>query len=237
MRAREVSPRCKRGRILTRPPQYPPSPTAREVGMSIFQDAILRFGRTIMSYAGDAVFLQAAVSAAANVIVADGDVAEEEIESAIAGIRANPILEKSYDTLRVEQELYEAIARAKTRAGRLENLRLGRRHRGTADRPAPGRLPDRRRRGRFRRHQRSRAHGARRDRRRAPRGQRRLCCAEGGDPSRRADENPSPRLPSGFTHRGPQDTLETPRLSLPPLRAGEIAFGSGVFRRSANWIL
>ena len=92
--------------------------------MSIFQDAILRFGRTIMSYAGDAVFLQAAVSAAANVIVADGDVAEEEIESAISGIRANPILEKSYDTLRVEQELYEAIAQAKTRAGRLENLRL-----------------------------------------------------------------------------------------------------------------
>ena len=100
--------------------------------MSIFQDAILRFGRTIMSYAGDAVFLQASVSSAANVIVADGDVAEEEIESAIAGIRANPILEKSYDTLRVEQELYEAITRAKTRAGRLENLR----HVGAiADRP------------------------------------------------------------------------------------------------------
>lgn len=92
--------------------------------MSIFQDAVLRFGRTIMSYAGDAVFLQAAVSSAANVIVADGDVAEEEIETAITGIRANPILERSYDTLRVEQELYEAIARAKTRAGRLENLRL-----------------------------------------------------------------------------------------------------------------
>ncbi|GJE58590.1 tellurite resistance TerB family protein [Methylobacterium trifolii] len=92
--------------------------------MSIFQDAILRFGRTIMSYAGDAVFLQAAVSAAANVIIADGDVAEEEIESAITGMRANPILEKSYDTLRIEQELYEGIARAKTRAGRIENLRL-----------------------------------------------------------------------------------------------------------------
>ncbi len=91
--------------------------------MSIFQDAILRFGRTIMSYAGDAMFLQAAVSAAANVIVADGDVAEEEVEAAIVGIRANPILEKSYDTLRVEQELYEAISRAKTRAGRIENLR------------------------------------------------------------------------------------------------------------------
>ena len=77
-----------------------------------------------MSYAGDAVFLQAAVSAAANVIVADGDVAEEEVETAITGIRGNPILERSYNTLRVEQELYEAIARAKTRAGRLENLRL-----------------------------------------------------------------------------------------------------------------
>ncbi|MGV7032904.1 tellurite resistance TerB family protein [Methylobacterium symbioticum] len=100
--------------------------------MSILQDAILRFGRTIMSYAGDAVFLQAAVSAAANVIVADGDIAEEEIESAITGMRANPILEKSYDTLRIEQELYEAIARAKTRAGRLENLRHAQ---AIADRP------------------------------------------------------------------------------------------------------
>ncbi len=100
--------------------------------MSIFQDAVLRFGRTIMSYAGDAVFLQAAVSAAANVIVADGDVAEEEVEAAITGIRGNPILERSYDTLRVEQELYEAIARAKTRAGRLENLRLAG---AIADRP------------------------------------------------------------------------------------------------------
>jgi tellurite resistance protein len=100
--------------------------------MSIFQDAILRFGRTIMSYAGDVLFLQAAVSAAANVIVADGDVAEEEIEAAILGIRSNPILEKSYDTLRVEQELYEAIARAKTRAGRIENLRAAS---AIADRP------------------------------------------------------------------------------------------------------
>lgn len=100
--------------------------------MSILQDAILRFGRTIMSYAGDAVFLQAAVSAAANVIVADGDIAEEEVEAAITGMRANPILEKSYDTLRIEQELYEAIARAKTRAGRLENLRQVQ---AVADRP------------------------------------------------------------------------------------------------------
>ncbi|MER2267998.1 tellurite resistance TerB family protein [Methylobacterium oxalidis] len=101
--------------------------------MSIFQDAILRFGRTIMSYAGDSVFLEAAVSAAANVTLADGEIDEEEIESAISGMRANPILEKSYDTLRIEQALYEAIARAKTRAGRVENIRLVE---AIADRPA-----------------------------------------------------------------------------------------------------
>ena len=169
-RARDLSLNCrhpalKLGRILTRRPQYPPSPARREVGMSIFQDAILRFGRTIMSYAGDAVFLQAAVSAAANVIVADGDVAEEEIESAISRHPRQP-------------DPREILRHPAGRAGTLRGHRPGQdpgrppgepapggRHRGAADRPAPGRLPDRRRRGRFRRHQRGRAQGARRDRR------------------------------------------------------------------------
>ena len=92
--------------------------------MGFFQDALLRFNRAVMSYAGDGVFMQGAVAAAANVIVADGDVDEDEIESALVGMRANPILEKSYDTLTLEKELYEAIARAELRAGRMENLRL-----------------------------------------------------------------------------------------------------------------
>lgn len=92
--------------------------------MGIFQDALYRLGRTILSYAGDAVLLQAAVSAAANVIVADGEIDEEEIEAALAGMRANPLLETSYDTLQLERDLYEGIARAKTRAGHRENLRL-----------------------------------------------------------------------------------------------------------------
>jgi hypothetical protein len=35
----------------------------------------------------------------------------------------DPILHKSYGVLKLEQELHEAIARAKSRAGRLENLR------------------------------------------------------------------------------------------------------------------
>ena len=67
--------------------------------MGFFQDALVRFNRVVMSYAGDTVFMQAAVSAAANVIVADGDTDDEEIEAALVSMRANPILEKSYDTL------------------------------------------------------------------------------------------------------------------------------------------
>ncbi len=92
--------------------------------MGFFQDALVRLNRAVMSFAGDATFMQAAVAAAANVIVADGDTEEEEIEAALASMRANPILEKSYDTLSLEKELYEALARAELRAGRLENLQL-----------------------------------------------------------------------------------------------------------------
>lgn len=92
--------------------------------MGFFQDALVRFNRAVMSYAGDTAFMQAAVAAAANVIVADGETDEEEIEAALVSMRANPILEKSYDTLALEKELFEALARAELRAGRLENLRL-----------------------------------------------------------------------------------------------------------------
>lgn len=92
--------------------------------MGFFQDALIRFNRAVKSLAGDAVFMQAAVAAAANIIVADGETDEEEIESALVSMRANPLLEKSYDTLTLEKELYEALARAELRAGRLENLRL-----------------------------------------------------------------------------------------------------------------
>lgn len=95
-----------------------------ENDMGFFQDALVRFNRVVMSFAGDAVFMQAAVAAAANVIVADGETDEEEIEAALVSMRANPILEKSYDTLALEKELYEALARAELRAGRLENTQL-----------------------------------------------------------------------------------------------------------------
>ncbi|KAB1071657.1 tellurite resistance TerB family protein [Methylobacterium planeticum] len=91
--------------------------------MGILQNVFSRFSQTIKAYTGDAPLMQAAVSAASNVIVADGEVAGEEFETALLGMRAHPILEKGYDTLMLEQELYEGIARARTRAGRVENLR------------------------------------------------------------------------------------------------------------------
>ena len=91
--------------------------------MGVFQDFVGRFAKTMTSYIGDRALMEAAVSAAANVILADYEIDEEEIEAALAGMRANPILEKGYDTLMLEAELYDGIARARTRAGRAENLR------------------------------------------------------------------------------------------------------------------
>ncbi|MCJ2135082.1 tellurite resistance TerB family protein, partial [Methylobacterium sp. J-026] len=81
------------------------------------------FRQTVTAYAGDEALMQAGVSAAANVIVADGEVAGEEFESALTGVMASSILEKGYDVLMLEEALYDAIGRARTRAGRVENLR------------------------------------------------------------------------------------------------------------------
>lgn len=92
--------------------------------MGAFQDFVGRFTQNVAAYLGDRALMEAAVSAAANVILADYEVDEEEIEVALAGMRANPILEKGYDTLKLEAELFEGIARARTRAGRAENLRF-----------------------------------------------------------------------------------------------------------------
>ena len=92
--------------------------------MGAFQEFVGRFTQNVAAYLGDRALMEAAVSAAANVILADYEVDEEEIEVALAGMRANPILEKGYDTLKLEAELFEGIARARTRAGRAENLRF-----------------------------------------------------------------------------------------------------------------
>lgn len=91
--------------------------------MGLFQDLVGRFTQNVTAYVGDRTLMEAAVSAAANVILADSEIDEEEVEAALAGMRANPILEKGYDTLKLEAELFEGLERARTRAGRAENLR------------------------------------------------------------------------------------------------------------------
>ncbi len=91
--------------------------------MSLLHTFLSRFSPAIAAYAGDEALMQAAVSAAANVIVADGEMSSEEFDAALVGMRTHAILEKGYDTLMLEGELYDAIGRARTRAGRVENLR------------------------------------------------------------------------------------------------------------------
>jgi tellurite resistance protein len=91
--------------------------------MTFLRSFFDRLTGTVTAYAGDRVLMLAAVSASANVIVADGEVAGDEFDAALNGLRADPILEKGYDSLMLETELYEAIARARTRLGRAENLR------------------------------------------------------------------------------------------------------------------
>ena len=90
--------------------------------MGFLHDTVERFRMTLKAYAGAETLMQAAVSACANVAVADGELMTEEFETALAGIRANPIIEKGYDSLMLEHALYEGLGRARTRAGRAENL-------------------------------------------------------------------------------------------------------------------
>lgn len=95
----------------------------QHISMPFIQDLLARFRQTVTAYAGDDALMQADVSAAANVIVADGEVADDELETALTGVLASPILEKGYDVQMLDEALHEAIGRARTRAGRAENLR------------------------------------------------------------------------------------------------------------------
>ena len=92
--------------------------------MSLLRDIFGRLTQAVTAYAGDKALMLAAVSAAANVIVADGEVAGAGIRRRpCTACRADPVLMKGYDALMLETELYEGIARARTRLGRAENLR------------------------------------------------------------------------------------------------------------------
>jgi tellurite resistance protein len=100
--------------------------------MTLVDDLSARVARALGAHDGDEVLIQAAVCAAANVIVADGDVAGEEFQTALTDVLASPIVEPGYDTLKLEVALQQAIIRARTRFGRDDNLQ---RVQAVADRP------------------------------------------------------------------------------------------------------
>lgn len=92
--------------------------------MGIFSNLLSNAKRTITSYAGDNSFLKGVASAAANVTAADGSIDDNEVEAAIAGMQANPLVAASYNSSQIEEALGAALVRAKTRAGRMENKRF-----------------------------------------------------------------------------------------------------------------
>jgi tellurite resistance protein len=95
----------------------------KENQMSLFKNFLANAQKTLTSYAGDKVFLNGVASAAANVTAADGSIDDSEIDAALSGMQANPIVSASYNSSQIEEALTAALTRAKTRAGRLENKR------------------------------------------------------------------------------------------------------------------
>ncbi|MGJ4953162.1 TerB family tellurite resistance protein [Bradyrhizobium sp. HKCCYLS20291] len=91
--------------------------------MGIFSRIMKQAEQTLNSYTGDSKFLAGVAAAAANVTAADGQIDNEEIDAAISGIQANQILGASYTGSQIEEALTNALNRAKTRSGRLENKR------------------------------------------------------------------------------------------------------------------
>jgi tellurite resistance protein len=92
--------------------------------MGFLSNVLATAKKTINSYAGDTSFLKGVASAAANVTAADGSIDDSEIEAAIAGMQANPIVSASYNSSQIEEALNGALSRAKSRAGRMENKRF-----------------------------------------------------------------------------------------------------------------
>jgi len=84
------------------------------------------FGRTataVRKATSDPVFLNAAASATAMVVAADGIVEDAEVEAALSGMLGNQCLKGHFTPQDIENALNNALASAKTRAGRQELLR------------------------------------------------------------------------------------------------------------------
>lgn len=70
-----------------------------------------------------AAFMQASVAAAVHIIVADGEAAEAEFDAAAEGIRSHVDPDASFDPGELTDMLHATAIRARTRSGRIENLR------------------------------------------------------------------------------------------------------------------
>lgn len=91
--------------------------------MSFLKNFLAKAEKTLVTYTGDKVFLAGVAAAAANVTAADGSIDDNEIDAAISGMQANPIVSASYTGPQIEEALNVALTRAKSRAGRMENKR------------------------------------------------------------------------------------------------------------------
>lgn len=91
--------------------------------MGFLSDLMNKATTALNSYTGDSAFLKGVAAAAANVTAADGQIDDDEIESAIKGMQANKIVGGSYSGAQIEEALNAALVNAKTRAGRMENKR------------------------------------------------------------------------------------------------------------------
>lgn len=91
--------------------------------MGFLSNLLAKAEKTVASYSGDASFLAGVAAAAANVTAADGSIDDDEIDAAIAGMQANPIVGASYSGTQIEDALNAALRRAKSRSGRMENKR------------------------------------------------------------------------------------------------------------------
>lgn len=87
--------------------------------MVSWKDLIARGQKAAKAYTGDATFLSGAAAAAALVTRADGQVDESEINAALEGLTANPIL-KTFLPSKIEDVFMQSLERAKSRAGKIE---------------------------------------------------------------------------------------------------------------------
>jgi tellurite resistance protein len=71
----------------------------------------------------DAIVLDAAIAAAVHVIIADGEAAEAEFAAATEGLRTQFDCEPPFEADALTDRLHAAAGRARTRSGRIENLR------------------------------------------------------------------------------------------------------------------